>query len=324
MLFRPRPAALAACLTLALAAPALAETRPVVVELFTSQGCSSCPPADALLGELARRGDILALGYHIDYWDNLGWKDPFSSPAATERQRNYARRFDRGQVYTPQMVVEGRADMVGSDRSAVLAAIAAAPQAIAPVHFAADRRAVSIGAGKGHGAVLLVRYQRHRTTQIGAGENAHRTAEDANGVEILSVLGEWDGAARDFKIDPPQSGEGVAVLVQAPPTERCSAPGRSRHPASPRLHRIEVLSPHLIAPGAGHDRYPPAECGDLRGSVVAIQMPAKTASQSEHEVGVIGSPTSWAASSPAAIGLTVIVIVDPGRRRRAAMPVSTG
>lgn len=212
---RIRSAALTACLTMTFAAPALAETRPVVAELFTSQGCSSCPPADALLDELARRGDIVALGYHIDYWDNLGWKDPLSSPAATERQRGYARHFDRGQVYTPQMVVEGTRDMVGSDRQAVFAAVAARPQAAAPVHFAADRQAVAIGAGKGSGKILLVRFARHRTTQIGAGENAHRTASDTNGVETFAVLGDWDGSARDFNIDPPKPGEGLAVLVQA-------------------------------------------------------------------------------------------------------------
>jgi len=205
-------AALAAC---ALAAPALAETRPVVVELFTSQGCSSCPPADALLDELARRGNILALGYHIDYWDELGWKDPFSSPQSTDRQRNYARHFDRGQVYTPQIVVDGTKDMVGSDREAVLAAIDTAPQAVAPVHFAAGQRSVTIGQGDGSGKVLLVRFVRHRTTPVGSGENAHRVAADTNGVATLSVLGEWDGAARDFTIEPPAPGEGVAVLVQA-------------------------------------------------------------------------------------------------------------
>jgi hypothetical protein len=123
------------------ASPATADARPVVVELFTSQGCSSCPPADALLGELARRGDVLALGFHISYWDGLGWRDPFSSQSSTDRQRAYARLLGTGQVYTPQMVVDGRREMVGSDRAAVLAALRdARPQAVAPVAFAGDRR----------------------------------------------------------------------------------------------------------------------------------------------------------------------------------------
>jgi hypothetical protein len=193
-----------------------AQTRPAVVELFTSQGCSSCPPADALLGELARRSDVLALGFHISYWDGLGWKDPFSSQDATERQRAYARRFGHGQVYTPQMVIEGHEDVVGSDRDAVLKALRQArPQALAAVGFAEDRRSVAIGGGQGSGNVLLLRYAGHRVTRVGAGENARRTLEDANAVEALRVLGRWDGSPRQFTIEPPGAGEGLAVLVQA-------------------------------------------------------------------------------------------------------------
>src|SRR5437764_7545823 len=117
---------------------AAAETRPVVIELFTSQGCSSCPPADRLLGELAQRPDVIALGFHIDYWDHLGWKDPLSSPAATRRQRDYALQFGRMQIYTPQLVVDGTGEAVGSDRAAVLAALRQAkPEAAAPVILAA-------------------------------------------------------------------------------------------------------------------------------------------------------------------------------------------
>jgi hypothetical protein len=191
------------------------ETRPVVVELFTSQGCSSCPPADALLDQLSHRDGVLALGYHIDYWDNLGWKDPFSSPEATARQRAYALRFDRGQQFTPQIVVDGKEDMVGSDREAVLAALKTQPPAVAPVDFAADRSEVTIGAGSGKGAVLLVRFVQHRTTKIGAGENAHRTAEDTNAVLSIEMRGEWTGSPDNFPIAPLSAGEGYAVLVQA-------------------------------------------------------------------------------------------------------------
>ncbi len=190
------------------------ETRPVVVELFTSQGCSSCPPADALLDQLSHRDGVLALGYHIDYWDNLGWKDPFSSPEATARQRAYAARFDRGQQFTPQIVVDGKEDMVGSDRDAVLAALKDQPQAVAPVHFAADRSAVTIGAGTGKGMVLLLRFAQHRTTKVGAGENAHRTAEDTNAVLSIETRGEWDGSPRNLPLPALGAGEGYAVLVQ--------------------------------------------------------------------------------------------------------------
>jgi hypothetical protein len=101
-----------------------ADTRPAVVELFTSQGCSSCPPADKLLGELARRSDVLTLAYHVDYWNNLGWKDPFASADATRRQRRYAGALGLSGIYTPQMVVDGAIDAVGSDRRAVEAALA--------------------------------------------------------------------------------------------------------------------------------------------------------------------------------------------------------
>src|SRR5271170_2270724 len=99
--------------------PALAETRPVVVELFTSQGCSSCPPADAVLAELAPRKDVLALGFHVDYWNSLGWKDPLSTQGATQRQHDYATQFGRREVYTPQVVVDGERQAVGSNRDAV-------------------------------------------------------------------------------------------------------------------------------------------------------------------------------------------------------------
>lgn len=208
-------ALLSLLLMLCASAAGAAETRPVVVELFTSQGCSSCPPADALLDQLSHRDGVLALGYHIDYWDNLGWKDPFSSPAATARQRAYAARFDRGQQFTPQIVVDGREDMVGSDRDAVLAAIKTEPQAVAPVHFAADRSAATIGAGTGKGTVLLIRFAQHRTTKVGAGENAHRTAEDTNAVLSIESRGEWTGAPRNLPLPGLGAGEGYAVLVQA-------------------------------------------------------------------------------------------------------------
>src|ERR1700691_5711345 len=209
-------ALLSLLLMLCASAAAGAETPPVVVELFTSQGCSSCPPADALLDQLSHRDGVLALGYHIDYWDNLGWKDPFSSPEATALQRAYAARFDHGQQFTPQIVVDGREDMVGSDRNAVLAAVKTQPQAVAPVHFAADHAAVTIGAGTGKGMVLAIHFVQHRTTKVGAGENAHRTAEDTNAVLSIETRGEWTGSSRGFSIPPLPAGEGYAVLVQAP------------------------------------------------------------------------------------------------------------
>ena len=166
---------------------------------------------------MAQRNDVVALGFHISYWDRLGWKDPLSSQASTDRQRAYARRFNRGTVYTPQIVVDGAREMIGSDRRAVFAALREAkPEAVAPVSFAADRRSVAIGSGAGKGEVLLVRFAQHRKTPVGAGENGGRTADDFNGVESLTTLGAWDGSALHFAVEPPGAGEGVAVLVQAP------------------------------------------------------------------------------------------------------------
>ncbi len=207
--------ALSGLTTLGLAAPALAQTRPVVVELFTSQGCSSCPPADALLNELAGRPDVLALGFHVDYWDRLGWKDPLSTPGATARQHGYAAQFGRSEVYTPQMVIDGTRQAVGSNRGAVLEAIAGSKaQSAAPVAFAADGRTVSIGAGTGKGKVVVVRYLLKRTTEVERGENAGKTAVDANGVEAIGSLAEWTGQTLSLPVEPVDAGHGIAVLVQ--------------------------------------------------------------------------------------------------------------
>lgn len=196
-----------------------AETRPIVVELFTSQGCSSCPPADAFLGELAKRAEIVALGFHITYWDGAQWRDPLSLQAATDRQVAYDRRLTGGQVYTPQMVIDGAADAIGSDRAEVLAAIAKAhPVATATVAFAGDRKSVAIGAGTAGGGatVLLARYALSRSTQVKGGENAGRATVDVNGVTALTTLGTWNGKSISFAIAPPGDNEGLAVLIQAP------------------------------------------------------------------------------------------------------------
>src|SRR5579885_1801861 len=99
--------------------PTTVVDQPVVLELFTSQGCSSCQPADALLGKLAKRRDVLPLAFHVDYWDYIGWKDPFASPEATARQQRYKEALGNRFLYTPEMVIDGRADATGSDRASV-------------------------------------------------------------------------------------------------------------------------------------------------------------------------------------------------------------
>ena len=192
---------------------------PVVVELFTSQGCSSCPPAEALLSELARtRTDVLGLSFHITYWDDLGWRDPFALAAATARQRRYAKLLP-SEVYTPQMVVGGTRDVVGSDRADVVAAIAAA---VASRRAAADLQAtrlgghamISVGAGEGEGELVLVGYDREHRTAVGRGENAGRTLTESNIVRSLATIGSWHGAALHIAAPLP-AGEQFAVLLQA-------------------------------------------------------------------------------------------------------------
>lgn len=196
---------------------ATAATSPAVVELFTSQGCNSCPPADAYLTELARQPDILALAYHIDYWDQLGWRDPFSSPAATARQRAYARTLGLTTIYTPQMVINGRVDAVGSDRRQVAAAIATSARPEVPIALGRDHEAlaVQVGAGTGQGRIWLVDYDLAHETRVRGGENAGRTLVNVNIVRHLEELGTWSGAAAAFTRAMPRAGTGSAVLLQS-------------------------------------------------------------------------------------------------------------
>ena len=214
-------ALLAAGALLAGAALASAEPRPAVVELFTSQGCSSCPPADAYLGELAQRSDVLALTYHVQYWDELGWRDRFGLTAATDRQRDYAKVLRLSSVYTPQVVIDGKADFVGSDRRAIGGALGPQRSGV-PVTIAVTDGQVRVDvAGQGHtGAcdVLLVSYLRSAVSSIGRGENAGRTLKEFNVVRSVRSVGRWDGETREYfaRIDSlPADATDVAVLVQS-------------------------------------------------------------------------------------------------------------
>lgn len=211
----------AAAAIVCLASPAVAAS-PVVVELFTSQSCSSCPPADALLGTLARqRGDVLALDLHVTYWDRLGWKDPYSLEAATARQWQYARHFGSSEVYTPQMVIDGTRQAVGSDRAAVLAAIAAAQQDIAhqpgvllSLVGTGDTLHIHAGSGAGDGTIWLVGFDAQHVTHIGGGENGGRTLTEVNVVRSLTQVAAWRGTALDATAKQPE-GQRAAVLLQA-------------------------------------------------------------------------------------------------------------
>jgi hypothetical protein len=202
----------------AFAAPVASQVAgaPVVVELFTSQGCSSCPPADAVLTDLAKhRPDVLALAFHVTYWDYLGWKDSYGLPEATARQRSYARALHADSVYTPQMVVDGQREFVGSDRGTALAAIQAAPQKPVPLRITRDGSGLSIAIGDGIGPahVLLVGYDSAHQTPIGRGENSGRTLLESNVVRSLAAVGDWSGPSLTLKAAVP-AGERVAVLLQ--------------------------------------------------------------------------------------------------------------
>lgn len=199
-----------------------AAPSPAVVELFTSEGCNSCPPAEAYVGELAKRGDVLALAFHVDYWDDLGWRDRFGLAQAVERQRAYAHALHLSTVYTPQIVVDGRYDYVGSNRSGIGRALGGTRDGI-PVAIKVSNGEIVVTLGAWNtgqpGDVLLIGYRRKAVSAIGRGENAGRTLEEYNIVRAVRELGRWNGTAQDFHLELaslPQDTSDVAVLVQAP------------------------------------------------------------------------------------------------------------
>jgi hypothetical protein len=209
------------CLLLLLAAPAAAADDPVLIELFTSQGCSSCPPADRLLGRLAERDDLLALGYHVTYWNYIGWKDSFATEATTKRQYAYAKAFSTANVYTPQMVVAGATHMVGSEASAIERAVIAARARGGQVKVAFDGARVTAGSGDGAGALWLACYDAKHEVPIGRGENSGRTLSYHNVVRHLEKLADWQGAPLSTPVDlAAQRAAGragcVAILQRAP------------------------------------------------------------------------------------------------------------
>jgi hypothetical protein len=206
-----------------MACPAIAQETGAVIELFTSQGCSSCPPADALLAEYAGRGDILALSFNVDYWDYLGWKDTLASPSHSARQRAYAVARGDGYIYTPQVVIDGLTHAVGSDRAKIDAALAAATGNLTvPVRLtpSADTVTLDIGAATGmpHATVWMVMYDEAVTVEVERGENTGRTLTYNNVVRKLRPVAMWKGRA--LSIDLPKSemvqtgAERCAILLQ--------------------------------------------------------------------------------------------------------------
>lgn len=205
-----------------LSAPALAQPAAplTVVELFQSQGCSSCPPANANVNALiASRPDVLALSYAVTYWDQLGWKDRFATPANTQRQWDYAKGLRHDQVWTPQVIVNGRADITGTKAAPLGALLAATPRVAGPALSVADG-SVTVGVGgvqRAPADVWLVRYDpRTQEVAVKAGENGGRTLPHRNIVRELTRLGRWSGTAASFKLPPAPAGLATAILVQTP------------------------------------------------------------------------------------------------------------
>ncbi len=215
--------ALLAVLTFGSSAQSASNNQSIVVELFTSEGCSSCPPADDLLGELAQQDDVIALGFHVDYWDYIGWPDPFADALYTKRQRTYAKLFGSRTVYTPQMVFQGTYEAAGSRPGKVAQAIERAralPQLTVALSQPVNGKiSIEIGSGNPRDAdIVLVTYIRHQQTSVTRGENAGRTLSHSNVVRSVELIGRWNGAAMTLKTatEPVLSGDvGCAVLVQS-------------------------------------------------------------------------------------------------------------
>ncbi len=216
--------------------PAQAQ-NPVVVELFTSEGCSSCPPADAVLLDLDRKAEssgaeLILLGEHVDYWNYIGWTDRFSSAQFSQRQSDYARDFHLASVYTPQMVIDGREQLVGNDLAEVSNKIAAARQETKPARVALQwetnhRLHVSVQSAEGSRAqVLLAVTEDGLSTQVGNGENGGRTLHHAAVVRQLRPLGNVDNGKFDTRVEVPPHADWnaaalkVAILVQDPASGR--------------------------------------------------------------------------------------------------------
>ena len=216
-----RRAALAAAMLLASDAAGRAATMTHVIELFTSQGCSSCPPADRLLAALARDPKTVAVSFPVDYWDYIGWKDIFASPVFTARQQAYAKVSADGRVYTPQAIIDGVKADVGSDKAAIerdIAAPAGSGAMSVPMTIteSGGYLHVDVGPGQAAGGVYVLRVVASRTVEIGRGENSGRSVTYTNVVRAMSKIGDWTGQPAHFDmLELRADGEGYVVLLQA-------------------------------------------------------------------------------------------------------------
>lgn len=203
------------------AGPVTAQDTGTVVELFTSQGCSSCPPADRVLAQMADRDDVIALALHVDYWDYIGWKDDLADPAYTARQRAYAERWAEGNVYTPQMVVAGVREFVGSHPVMAMDAVASYPASTNPVAVGLTRDGDAViitarakGAVPAQALVQIVRYIPEVVRDIPSGENAGKTIIYRNVVTAWAKAGDWDTSAPLALRVPVKGDQPVVVIVQ--------------------------------------------------------------------------------------------------------------
>lgn len=195
-----------------------------VVELFTAQGCASCPPADAAFEKLAARDDIVALAYHVDYWNYLGWSDTLGSKENTERQYAYARGLGRSNVYTPQAIINGRDHMNGADLPAIndrldgLNRDGSGLTVPVKASMKGSELDIEIGPGVGRANVVIAYFKRQQTVEVLKGENKGRKAHYWNSVYDLQTVGMWDG--RPLKLTLPASviegtqKDGCAILLQ--------------------------------------------------------------------------------------------------------------
>ena len=212
---RRRDLLITASATLIASTARAASGAPTVLELFTSQGCSSCPPADALLGELAQRPGVIALAWHVDYWNGLGWRDPYATRLATDRQRAYVARL-HDEVYTPGLVVNGAALVVGSDRGAVAAAMANAPALSLAATLRRDTDGLVAELGETPRAVfaLLAVYDPVQATAVEAGENEGRRLHEYRIVRATHRTEAPGGAGRTLRFPAIAPGQGAALLLQ--------------------------------------------------------------------------------------------------------------
>lgn len=195
-----------------------------VVELFTSQGCSSCPPADGMLKELIQQGDVVALSYHVDYWNYLGWTDTLSSKENTERQYGYAQSLGRSGVYTPQAVLNGRDHVKGTELSAInsrLGSLKSSGQGLTvPVEARMHGKEIEIeiGAGEGEAEVIVAYFTKRQQVEVDKGENAGMSMEYWHSVYDVQSIGIWDGKPLKLTLPGKFMGklhkDGCAVLLQ--------------------------------------------------------------------------------------------------------------